>query len=122
MPTAFRDKTPVDAGWNPVARAAQPGGRAPHVKSWSRVGKPALRPVRKASPPWEGSQPVSTVIFCCSFVRCQVWELMASCMSLSASERLLRVSSSRGTDETKADKQLSNARATVGTQLVVSVA
>lgn len=46
MPTAFHDKTPVDAGWNPVARAAQPGGRAPHVKSWSRVRKPALRPVR----------------------------------------------------------------------------
>lgn len=50
-----------------------------------------------------------------------MWELMASCMSLSASERLLHVSSSRGTDETKADKQLSNARATVGTRLVVSV-
>lgn len=74
---------------------------APQEKSSSRVGTPALRASEEGILLWEDSQLVSIFYRLC--IIGQMWGLMASGISFSASQTLLDVTVSWGTDKTRAE-------------------
>lgn len=104
MPRVFHESDTHRRWLEPRGQSCSAGGCGPHTKSLSRVGKPALRASEEGIAALGGQSAGQYVSMLSLGHYSQVQGLMAAGIALSALRGLLDVTTSRGTDQTKAEK------------------